>query len=189
MTGLFSAVLSIIKKAYLHFHKIDSSIGLFCFGGILFIVLLQPVPLTYGNSLSSLLPSALLILGFTLNYHLHNSKSLAVPFLLFFECMVIIWFWQGLLLFLDQNYLVNTETSNPAFLLLNEVIQYKREFNLSFLANFHENRKSLIVFVALMAELSLFGLLIRQITFSRNRKADSRVRASTRPPENPLGSR
>jgi hypothetical protein len=73
--------------------------------------------------------------------------------------MLIIWFWQAVLFYLDQNYVVNLQTADPAILQINEVVQYKRDSNLRFLSDFITDRKG-VVFLAIITEMAI----LRQIT-------------------------
>ncbi|MFQ5752113.1 MAG: hypothetical protein ACE5HI_08970 [bacterium] len=164
INGWFAALRDLLSKKYQTFFGNDLTVGSFIFGGIFLMILLQPVPITAGVSLAGLLPSAVLIFGFTLNYYLKSTKSINLIWILFVECMLLIWFWQGFLFYLEQNYAVNFLTSDPAILQLNEVIQYGRDFKLKFLSNFIGNQKILIVFFAVAAEFGILSLTLRQIS-------------------------
>ena len=125
------------------------------------MILLQHMPITSGVSVSGLLPSVILIIALILSTYFSDSQSNNLPLCLFFESMLVIWCWQGILHYLAQNYSILLHTGDPALMQLNEIIHYRLDLKLNLLEIFFVY-KSLVVLTAMLSELGIFALMIRK---------------------------
>lgn len=141
----------------------EPSLVIYTTGGILLLVMVQSYPLTFGVSLSGLVPSVFLIFGFILSRVFGHEQLKYLSVFLFLESMLFIWTWQGMLHYLDANYVVQVQTSDPALMLLNEVIRYKRELNLNFLGGATNFNRNLLIPAAIMSEIGILTITIRAI--------------------------
>lgn len=157
------SIFETIRKRYWQIAADASSLATYTVGGILLMILVQSYPHTYGVSLSGLLPSVLLLFGLILNLYFRSPNPKYVLCYLYLESLFILWSWQGMLHHLDLHYTIQPQTADPALLLLNEVIQYKRDLNLNFLANATRMSKSFVILLAVFSEIGLFAVLMREI--------------------------
>lgn len=142
---------------------LDVSLAVYIIGGGLLWVLVQSYPHTYGLSFTGLTPSVILLFALVLS-KIENRKRLKYLLTLFFlESLLVTWGWQGALHYLQATYEVQTQVSDPALLLLNEVIQYRSQYDLRFLSEAIRVSKVFPAGLAMMSAIGVFVLLLHAI--------------------------
>lgn len=148
-----------IKRGFAYIIMIEPALAIYIPGGILLMTLSHSNPHSYGVSLSGLLPSVLLLFGFILSRGL---KSRHLLFWLFIESMLVVWAWQAALIYLDLNYAIQSQSSDPALMVLNEVIQYKRDFKLIFWGDATGLHRVAVIVSAILSQIGIFAIMMRE---------------------------